>query len=52
MVEKTNNPKTVLCVKFVAYGSCPYGPRCNYAHSIGEVKAVMQRESKLACTLN
>jgi hypothetical protein len=41
------NPKLTLCVKFVAYGSCPYGPKCNYAHSVSEVKAAIGALKKI-----
>lgn len=30
--------KTVLCNKFEALGKCPYGPRCQFAHGILELR--------------
>jgi hypothetical protein len=34
--------KVTLCVKFVANGTCPYGPHCSFAHSVKEVRAALE----------
>ncbi|ORE02570.1 hypothetical protein BCV72DRAFT_265115 [Rhizopus microsporus var. microsporus] len=35
-----NNPlyKTRLCERYETEGSCPYGPKCHFAHGIGELR--------------
>ncbi|KAI9280052.1 hypothetical protein BY458DRAFT_553467 [Sporodiniella umbellata] len=39
-VSNENNPlyKTRLCERFETEGSCPYGPKCNFAHGIEDLR--------------
>ncbi|PHZ08659.1 uncharacterized protein RHIMIDRAFT_180875, partial [Rhizopus microsporus ATCC 52813] len=30
--------KTRLCERYETEGSCPYGPKCHFAHGIGELR--------------
>ncbi len=39
-------PKTMLCVKFVANGTCRYGANCTFAHSVKEVKIALEMQAK------
>ncbi|KAL7319257.1 hypothetical protein PS15m_002415 [Mucor circinelloides] len=38
--QQQNSPlyKTRLCERFETEGSCPYGPKCNFAHGIVELR--------------
>ena len=34
--------KTQLCREFAATGTCPLGPRCQFAHGVHEMRTYMQ----------
>ncbi|KAL9537231.1 hypothetical protein MBANPS3_011962 [Mucor bainieri] len=38
--QQQNSPlyKTRLCERFETEGCCPYGPKCNFAHGVGELR--------------
>lgn len=38
--HQQNSPlyKTRLCERFETEGSCPYGPKCNFAHGVAELR--------------
>ena len=38
--------KTVLCNKFETAGTCPYGPRCQFAHGTSELRARQALQAK------
>ena len=42
----SKRPKTMLCVKFVANGTCRYGANCTFAHSVKEVKMALEMQAK------
>ena len=42
----SKRPKTMLCVKFVANGTCRYGVNCTFAHSVKEVKMALEMQAK------
>ena len=37
--------KTTLCAKFVTYGDCPFGPGCNFAHGVKELRQALEMSS-------
>lgn len=45
IIEK-NKLKTSLCVNFVANGSCPFGTECRFAHSVKELKLMLNLHIK------
>lgn len=34
--DKEKNQKTILCINMISKGSCPYGSKCAYAHTLDE----------------
>ena len=48
MVKDPVRYKTVLCNKFETAGKCPYGPRCQFAHGVAELRARPALQAKPA----
>ena len=42
--------KTVLCNKFETVGRCPYGPRCQFAHGVAELRTRPLLDAKVDST--
>ncbi len=40
--------KTTLCVKFVSYGSCPFGIKCHFAHGVKDLRTAAEEASTSA----